>query len=318
MTLLNQNGVLDATIRDAGYLNNWDFSKETIFTIVSTLSDAGVDGIEVGYLSEDYSRPIAACCPPDFLATLKHMAKPSNVVAMLSLSEPEPEKILLSRKGLLDLVRIPSTFDEIPVALELATKINQSGIPCSFNLVNISALTPSKILEATKSVVKSNVVDILYLADSRGACTPEEITEMVNTVRQEWRGTLGFHGHDNIGFGSLNSSAALKAGCDLIDGTISGFGLGGGNTNLAHALTLMEENTGTSRYQFDALETLQHSIVIPMPPEHSYLYYLSGQKNLAQLWIPLLLEKYGRKTVAHLERIPKKPYKFIEEVLQLA
>jgi len=315
MTFLPDYSVLDATLRDAGYLNNWNFSEEEIFKVVIGLGEVGVEAIEVGYLSDDTTRPLAARCQASLLSELRKVAKSSKLVAMISLSEKQPENILTTRKDVLDLVRIPSTYEQIPQALDVARKAKQLDIRCSLNVVNISALSSSEMKEAIKIIAKAGVVDILYLADSRGASLPEETTSLINLVRQEWKGILGYHGHDNIGFAAINTSIALEAGCEMIDGTIKGFGLGGGNTKLCHALSLVEHKMNQNRYQYEALDSLRNSIFISMPAEHSYLYYLAGQKNLAQLWVVPLLERFGKDTVPYLQSLPRKPYKFIEEVL---
>ena len=41
--------ILDCTLRDGGYVNNWNFGKETIEAISKYLAEAGVDIIEVGF-----------------------------------------------------------------------------------------------------------------------------------------------------------------------------------------------------------------------------------------------------------------------------
>ena len=47
--------VLDCTLRDGGYCNEWRFGNENIKKIVSRLSDAGVDIIECGFLTNKIS-----------------------------------------------------------------------------------------------------------------------------------------------------------------------------------------------------------------------------------------------------------------------
>ena len=43
--------ILDCTLRDGGYINNWKFGYENIKDTVQRLIQAGIDIIEVGYLS---------------------------------------------------------------------------------------------------------------------------------------------------------------------------------------------------------------------------------------------------------------------------
>lgn len=46
-------GVLDCTLRDGGYLNNWKFGKGVIANIVERLGLSKVDYIELGFLKND-------------------------------------------------------------------------------------------------------------------------------------------------------------------------------------------------------------------------------------------------------------------------
>ncbi|MFR2154146.1 MAG: hypothetical protein ACLS48_05230 [[Eubacterium] siraeum] len=43
--------ILDCTLRDGGYINNWKFGYENIKDTVRRLIQAGIDIIEAGYLS---------------------------------------------------------------------------------------------------------------------------------------------------------------------------------------------------------------------------------------------------------------------------
>lgn len=41
--------LLDCTLRDGGYINQWDFGEKTIKSIISRLIEAGTDIIEVDF-----------------------------------------------------------------------------------------------------------------------------------------------------------------------------------------------------------------------------------------------------------------------------
>ena len=44
--------LLDCTLRDGGYVNDWEFGRDNIVNIFERLVSAGVDIIEVGFLDE--------------------------------------------------------------------------------------------------------------------------------------------------------------------------------------------------------------------------------------------------------------------------
>ena len=43
--------ILDCTLRDGGYYNNWDFSKEIVNDYLKVMSQVGVDCVELGFRS---------------------------------------------------------------------------------------------------------------------------------------------------------------------------------------------------------------------------------------------------------------------------
>ena len=44
--------ILDCTLRDGGYVNDWQFGEKTIKGVVKDLADAKVDIIEIGFLTD--------------------------------------------------------------------------------------------------------------------------------------------------------------------------------------------------------------------------------------------------------------------------
>jgi len=43
-------GILDCTLRDGGYVNNFSFDNAHTFTIINQLQNAGIDIVECGFL----------------------------------------------------------------------------------------------------------------------------------------------------------------------------------------------------------------------------------------------------------------------------
>ena len=44
--------ILDCTLRDGGYLNDWSFNKDNIESILNNLFESHIDFIECGFLKE--------------------------------------------------------------------------------------------------------------------------------------------------------------------------------------------------------------------------------------------------------------------------
>ncbi|RNC79729.1 MAG: hypothetical protein ED557_14525 [Balneola sp.] len=309
--------VLDATLRDGGHLNQWKFSSEEVFGLVKGVIQAGVDAIEVGYISDPgKDSPTVTYCDTHFLDQIKTAIGNRNcaIVSMIH-QQTNQEALIKERKDYLDLLRIPTTYDGLSQALWVASLAKKYNVRTSINLVNLSTLTKEQVEEVVTTIAKEDVADIFYLADSRGACSPNEVMLMTEIAKEYWEGLLGFHAHNNLGFAAINSQVALESGCHIIDGTLNGFGIGLGNLDLAHALTLIQPYNRSKKYNHKPIQDLQHFLSINFFAEWSYMYYLTGLKNMAPSWVKPLMEKFGKKCHEYVSYIPSKPYSNLDEVL---
>ncbi len=89
--------LLDCTLRDGGYLNDWDFGNNTLTCIFDRLSESGIDIIEIGFLDDKYEYDMNRTIQPDtqsigraFSRTVK---KKSMVVAMIDVGNCDIDRI---------------------------------------------------------------------------------------------------------------------------------------------------------------------------------------------------------------------------------
>jgi len=148
---------------------------------------------------------------------------------------------------------------------------------------------------------------------------PNELFAFYSDVREIWKAPLGFHAHDNLGLAIENSKAALDAGCNLIDCSINGYGLGGRNTDFVETVDLVRDSRpDLPDVDKRELETVVEAIGMPPKEVFHDLYYQSGLKNLEQEWCPILWDMYGDRCFELLERLPRREYKEVEEVIDFA
>ena len=60
---MNDRKLLDCTLRDGGYINNWNWGFDNARDIIHSLVRAGVDIVEVGFLRnvEGYNPDVTVC-----------------------------------------------------------------------------------------------------------------------------------------------------------------------------------------------------------------------------------------------------------------
>lgn len=126
--------LLDCTLRDGGYINNWDFGQNTIRQIIGGLSEAEIDIIEVGFLTNlehtsDQSL-YGSCAELDKVCP---DSRGSRIAAMIALGEKELDPSVLpdSSETCLDIVRITfhKTASETERAVSYAKCLMKKGIP---------------------------------------------------------------------------------------------------------------------------------------------------------------------------------------------
>jgi 4-hydroxy 2-oxovalerate aldolase len=297
--------VLDVTVRDGGYLNDWQFSDAHIDAAISIAAQADADVIEVGYFDDEPGLPAGAACPPAMLRRLRPLAGSSLLAAMIRPSVADAEAVLDRRAGLVELLRIPVDVRRPHLAADLARRCLAHGFAVSLNFTSVSCFTAAQLATAA-AVVPAQAVAV-YLADSRGALRPADIAPAVAAVRSAWSGPIGYHAHDNLGLAVATTEAALAAGCELIDGSIAGAGIGGRNLRLAEALRIAMRTRADLAPLPEALAAGEATIGVPPPGPEMPLYRLAGERNIRQEWVAPLMERLGaERALALIERLPRR------------
>jgi 4-hydroxy 2-oxovalerate aldolase len=209
--------ILDCTLRDGGYLNNWDFSKEEIISIVTALEENNIEEIEISYLSKI----------KNVKTLLDNLTNNSNYLFMVNFSE-------------LSFLKIKEDLN-----IRIAIKKNQlknlkNYLNISKNLyiqlMYINYYSTKEILEFIDICNNSDNIKALYIVDSFGSLLPKDIYNYYMLIDKNLKRdiSIGLHLHNNNGLALLNMNKVLtnKSNRNLIvDSTLSGLGRGGGNIN---------------------------------------------------------------------------------------
>jgi 4-hydroxy 2-oxovalerate aldolase len=228
--------ILDCTLRDGGYYNNWDFSKEFVSEYLATAEAMGIKYIEIGFRlnsNNGYKGP-CAYSSDDFLRSL-NIPNQLSIGVMINASEFSLDSVsALERlfpsdsREHLDFVRIAAVESELPVANELADSLHNMGYKVFLNIMQMATLSKANLEKLCRSISRS--VDILYFADSTGSLKPEEIKDFFKFVQDYWVKPLGLHAHDNLSMALINTLTAADNGVEWQDSTFMGMGRGPGNS----------------------------------------------------------------------------------------
>ena len=102
--------LLDCTLRDGGYVNDWNFGHDNLVSIFERLVDANVDMIEIGFIDErrpfDINRSIMPDTDSVNMIYGKLDRKQAMVVGMIDYGTCSLEHIKPCEESFLDGIRV--------------------------------------------------------------------------------------------------------------------------------------------------------------------------------------------------------------------
>ena len=288
--------VIDCTVRDGGLMNKWQFEDQFVKKVYHTLSDAGVDYMEIGYLSSEdaFSRdeygPWRFCAEDDLQRIIGDSEKRIKLSAMADIGRIEYEDIPLKSESSLDMVRVACYVHQVDKAIALAHHCIEKGYETTINLMAVSTVGLRDLNEALEDLDKSKV-PIIYLVDSFGAFYSEDIdTLAAKYIERMPDKTIGIHCHNNQQLAFANTIAAIINGVNFLDATLSGIGRGAGNCPLELLLSFLKKPKFKVRPIINCIEEEIFPWAKKIDWGYSVPYMVTG-----------VLNQHPRAAMAHME-----------------
>jgi 4-hydroxy 2-oxovalerate aldolase len=235
--MTNKIQILDCTLRDGGYYNNWKFNNSTINNYLQSMSKANIDIVEIGFrfIKKKLIFGKLANTHDEFLNKLEI---PNNIklAIMINGEEYNNDKLLLDQLFLqkknskIDLIRIAINIKYFFKIKYIAKYLKKKKYHIAINLMQSNDVKKTDLIKLIKEVKCWNCCDVLYFADSLGTMDSKEVRRISNILFEYWGDKFGFHSHNNRGLALTNSLEALKHKAKFIDSTVLGMGRGAGNT----------------------------------------------------------------------------------------
>jgi D-citramalate synthase len=87
-------------------------------------------------------------------------------------------------------------------------------------------------------------VERIYLPDTLGVFSPDDVTRYVGLMTSTWPDTIfEFHAHNDYGLATANCLAAVRAGAQGVHTSVNGMGERTGNTRLAEIVAAVHDHT---------------------------------------------------------------------------
>ena len=319
--------LLDCTLRDGGYYNNWDFPRDLIVDYLEAMDASGVDYVELGFrfLGTNGFKGVCAYTRDSFIRRLP-VPEGLKIGVMMNASELHrddmtPVEVAQSifapaSESPVTLVRLACHVHQFEASLPVSTWLKEQGYEVGFNLMQIADRTTEEI-ESLAESASQYPLDVLYFADSMGGLSPDQTAEIVRALRKHWDGPLGIHTHDNMGRAVANTARAVQEGVTWVDGTVTGMGRGPGNARTEYLVLELEDQLDRPSNHTALLEVIRKHFG-PMMQEYGWgpnpYYYLAGKHGIHPTFVQQMLgdpryeESETLAVIEHLREVGGKKF----------
>lgn len=295
---------LECTLRDGGYYCAWNFDNDLISSYLDAMDALRIDYVELGFrsaMNKGFKGGLAFTTDA-FLNSLTIPKGLQNKIAVMvngsEIANAETQKTILESlfseklNSPVSLVRIACHFHEFEACLPASEWLKEKGYKVGFNLMQVADRSLDEITELALKASRYPV-DVLYFADSMGSLNPKQVVQIIQAVRNGWKGELGIHTHDNMGMAIQNTLVALEHGVTWVDSTVTGMGRGPGNAQtefLAVALEQEQKRLGNPTKLFEIVR----KYFKPMQQQYGWgtnpYYYLAGKYGIHPSYVQEMLQ----------------------------
>lgn len=307
MSALN---ILDCTLRDGGYVNQWRFSDEQIKATIAGLAEGGIEIVECGFISSkaevhhnltlfNNTKQVDVLIEGAFQKT-KTLTRPMFVV-MANFGDFDFDLFPNKSETRIDGVRVAFHKRDADKVFEAARILIEKGYRFFFQPMATSKYADKELIAL---VERANELDLyaMYIVDSFGSMTPRELERLYHLVDHNLKKgvSIGFHGHNNmqLAFANAIDLVTTFGGAErdiIVDTSVFGMGRGAGNVNTELFAAYCNDVFFTEKYQLTPILQLIDSFLESIYKEnywgYSIAHYLSAVYDCHPNYASFLLDK---------------------------
>jgi 4-hydroxy 2-oxovalerate aldolase len=298
--------LLDCTLRDGGYVNDWSFGNGTMTCVFDRLNESGVEIIEIGFLDHRQPFSIDRTIQPNTegmsAAFSKISDKRAMVVAMIDYGTCDICNIQPKAKTFIDGIRVIFKKENMHKAIAYGKEIMDKGYTLFLQMVSITSYEDKDVIEFSEAVNKIRPFAI-SLVDTYGLMHKDQMFHYFRLLDRHLDRTIsiGYHSHNNFQLAYANTIEMLKLKTDrdlLVDGTLYGMGKSAGNAPIELLAMHLNENYGKTYDISQILEAIE-SDILPIYEKHYWgyglMFYISAKNDCHPTYVEHLI---GKKTLS--------------------
>ncbi|MFL0163853.1 aldolase catalytic domain-containing protein [Candidatus Clostridium helianthi] len=306
--------ILDCTLRDGGYINNWNFDSFNMNRIIKSLNESNVDIIECGYLNKfirDKEKTIV-----NNIQALEERIKEFDInkdyVIMINYGEYDLNNLAqVTAESKITGLRITFKKNQLKVMFDDVNILISKGYKVFIQPMVTLSYTDAEILQL---ITVCNRFDIygVYIVDSFGAMNSNDIRRLAYLFNHNLREGIrvGFHAHNNLQLAYTNALEFISMFQNrdvIIDSSIFGMGRGAGNLPTELITEHLNKNYD-KEYNIepilDIIDKYINRIYSDKYWGYSISYYISGVCNCHPNYASFLVNK-NTLTIKNVQSILK-------------
>lgn len=273
--------ILDCTLRDGGYINDWKFGRKTITSILDKLESARIDIIECGFLTGMVQNQESSLFESVEKAEelLPKRERKAMYVAMIAIGEKElhPSRLAYCSGRGIGGIRLTFHKKEIKKAFEWAGMIMEKGYQVFMQPVGTVFYTDLELLKLVEQINELHPF-AFYIVDTLGSMYRNEVSHRFYLIDENMKTDIhiGFHGHNNLQLAFSNAQVLGKIQTKrtlILDSSVYGMGRGAGNLP-TELITQYINKKIHSRYDVTMVMDIYDEFISAIRKEYEWGYTL--------------------------------------------
>jgi len=294
--------LLDCTLRDGGYVNDWEFGHDKITEIFQRQVSSGVEMIQIGFLDDRRKFDINRTIMPDTQSINKVFSgldKGNAIIeAMIDYGTCSLDHIQPCEDTFIDCIKVIFKEHIMYEAMEYCKQLKDLGYKVFANMVNVTTYSDEKLKEYSELVNKVKPFGN-SMVDTYGLMHKNQMLHIFKLLDQyvDPEVIMGFHSHNNFQLAYANSVEYLNCGTKrtiVADGTLYGMGKSAGNAPIELLAMYMNEHYGKQYDISQMLEAIDNSIMEIYRKQYwgySMKFYIASSHKVHPNYVSYLLNK---------------------------
>lgn len=223
--------VLDCTLRDGGYLIDWDFGEEKFQSILENLTQSEIDFIECGFLKEKEYNPQKTFF--DSISRLKRYIKSKqNYTLMVNFGEYSIKNFSICKNKNIK-IRVAFKKHNQQESLAYIRELKNLGWDVFANPMSTNTYSKDELLTLITEL--NHIIPYgVSIVDTLGNMYENEVIDIFDFIDKNLLPeiSIGIHFHNSMQLAFSNAKAVLKRVANrplIIDSCLYGMGRGAGN-----------------------------------------------------------------------------------------